>query len=101
MRTFPLFTQRTGSHQTSAHPHTVGIKTCNTQVKNSHKAEVTTVLKGTVIRSSQETPDMYASIDLVADRVVSAYISFHLHEILQAFSLHTLHHNAHDCSNVS
>mmetsp|Transcript_31008 Transcript_31008/g.46247 ORF Transcript_31008/g.46247 Transcript_31008/m.46247 type:complete len:243 (-) Transcript_31008:112-840(-) len=41
----------------------------NKSVKNSHKAEVTTVLKGTVIRSSQETPDMYASIDLVADRV--------------------------------
>jgi len=42
------------------------------QVKAAHKAEVTTSLKGTVIRTSEASPDMYASIDLVADRLVSA-----------------------------
>lgn len=33
--------------------------------------EVTTSLKGTTIRSTEESPDMYASIDAVADRLVS------------------------------
>ena len=41
------------------------------QVKNAHKAEVTTSVKGTTIRCSEESPDMYASIDLVSDRLVS------------------------------
>lgn len=41
----------------------------NPKVKNAHKAEVTTSLKGMTIRSSEESPDMYASIDLVSDRL--------------------------------
>lgn len=41
----------------------------NPKVKAAHKAEVTTSLKGTVIRTSEASPDMYASIDLVADRL--------------------------------
>jgi len=41
----------------------------NPKVKNAHKAEVVTGLKGTVIRCAEETPDMYASIDLVTDRL--------------------------------
>lgn len=41
----------------------------NPKVKLAHTAEVTTSLKGTVIRTSEASPDMYASIDLVADRL--------------------------------
>uniref|UniRef100_A0A7S2RPC0 Sigma 54 modulation/S30EA ribosomal protein C-terminal domain-containing protein n=1 Tax=Eucampia antarctica TaxID=49252 RepID=A0A7S2RPC0_9STRA len=41
----------------------------NPKVKAAHKAEVVTTLKGTVIRCSEETPDMYASIDAVTDRL--------------------------------
>jgi len=41
----------------------------NKKVKNAHKAEVTTSVKGTTIRCSEESPDMYASIDLVSDRL--------------------------------
>lgn len=41
----------------------------NPKVKANAKAEVVTSLKGTVIRCSEETPDMYASIDAVTDRL--------------------------------
>lgn len=41
----------------------------NPKVKESHKAEVVTYLKGTVIRCAEETEDMYASIDAVTDRL--------------------------------
>lgn len=41
----------------------------NPKVKLGHSAEVTTSLKGTTIRSKEETHDMYASIDLVTDRL--------------------------------
>jgi len=41
----------------------------NPKVKAGHKAEVVTSVKGTVIRCAEETPDMYASIDAVTDRL--------------------------------
>eukprot|EP00551_Chaetoceros_affinis_P000398 CAMPEP_0203638982 /NCGR_PEP_ID=MMETSP0088-20131115/4840_1 /ASSEMBLY_ACC=CAM_ASM_001087 /TAXON_ID=426623 /ORGANISM="Chaetoceros affinis, Strain CCMP159" /LENGTH=247 /DNA_ID=CAMNT_0050493735 /DNA_START=70 /DNA_END=813 /DNA_ORIENTATION=+ len=41
----------------------------NPKVKEGHKAEVVTFLKGTVIRCAEETADMYASIDAVTDRL--------------------------------
>lgn len=41
----------------------------NPKVKNSHRAEVVTALKGTVIRCAEDSPDMYASIDAVTDRL--------------------------------
>jgi len=41
----------------------------NPKVENNHKCEVVAVLKGTTIRTAEESPDMYASIDLVADRL--------------------------------
>lgn len=41
----------------------------NPKVKNGHKAEVVTAVKGTVIRCAEETADMYSSIDLVTDRL--------------------------------
>lgn len=41
----------------------------NPSVKEPHKAEVTTTLKGVTIRSSETSPDMYASIDNVSDRL--------------------------------
>lgn len=41
----------------------------NPKVNEAHKAEVVTYLKGTVIRCAEETPDMYASIDAVTDRL--------------------------------
>ena len=40
-----------------------------TKVKEGHKAEVVTYLKGSVIRCAEETADMYASIDAVTDRL--------------------------------
>lgn len=41
----------------------------NPKVESGHKCEVVAVLKGTTIRTSEESPDMYSSIDLVADRL--------------------------------
>ena len=41
------------------------------QVENGHTAEVVTTLKGTTFRVAETSPDMYASIDSVADRLVS------------------------------
>jgi len=41
----------------------------NKKVKNGHKAEVTTSVKGMTIRCTEESPDMYASVDLVVDRL--------------------------------
>jgi putative sigma-54 modulation protein len=43
----------------------------NPKVKNAHKAEVVTYLKGVVIRCAEESEDMYASIDAVTDRLAS------------------------------
>jgi len=43
--------------------------TKNPEVKDSHAAEVTTYLKGTTIRSTMATPDMYGSIDLVSSKL--------------------------------
>lgn len=41
----------------------------NPKVKQAHKTEITTSLKGTVIRTSETNEDMYASIDIVTDRL--------------------------------
>ena len=42
-----------------------------------HTAEVVTTLKGTTFRVAESSPDMYASIDLVANRLVSSFgVSF-------------------------
>eukprot|EP00571_Detonula_confervacea_P011731 CAMPEP_0172298202 /NCGR_PEP_ID=MMETSP1058-20130122/962_1 /TAXON_ID=83371 /ORGANISM="Detonula confervacea, Strain CCMP 353" /LENGTH=230 /DNA_ID=CAMNT_0013007461 /DNA_START=115 /DNA_END=807 /DNA_ORIENTATION=- len=41
----------------------------NPKVEDSHTAEVVTSLKGTVFRVAESSPDMYASIDLVASRL--------------------------------
>jgi len=41
----------------------------NPKVENCHTAEVVTTLKGTTFRVAETSPDMYASIDLVASRL--------------------------------
>ncbi|KAL7506338.1 hypothetical protein ACHAXN_003636 [Cyclotella atomus] len=41
----------------------------NPKVENGHTAEVVTTLKGTTFRVAEDSPDMYASIDLVASRL--------------------------------
>lgn len=41
----------------------------NPKVKNSHTCEVVTFVKGTVIRVSEDSEDMYAAIDAVTDRM--------------------------------
>lgn len=41
----------------------------NPKVKEGHKVEIVTSLKGTVFRCAQNSPDMYESIDAVADRL--------------------------------
>jgi len=41
----------------------------NPKVENCHTAEVVTTLKGTTFRVAESSPDMYASIDLVANRL--------------------------------
>jgi len=41
----------------------------NPKVKEAHTAEVVTSIKGTTFRVAETSPDMYASIDLVANRL--------------------------------
>lgn len=41
----------------------------NPRIENSHKAEVTVYANGTVIRAQVSTADLYASIDLVSDKI--------------------------------
>lgn len=41
----------------------------NPRINNSHKAEVTVHANGTVIRAQESSADLYASIDLVADKI--------------------------------
>jgi len=41
----------------------------NPKVKEAHPAEVVTSIKGTTFRVAETSPDMYASIDLVANRL--------------------------------
>lgn len=41
----------------------------NPRINNSHKAEVTVHANGTVIRAQESSGDLYASIDLVADKI--------------------------------
>jgi len=41
----------------------------NPKVENGHTAEVVTTLKGTTFRVAETSPDMYASIDLVSNRL--------------------------------
>lgn len=41
----------------------------NPKVEQGHTAEVVTTLKGTTFRVAESSPDMYASIDLVANRL--------------------------------
>lgn len=41
----------------------------NPKVESGHTAEVVTTLKGTTFRVAETSPDMYASIDLVASRL--------------------------------
>lgn len=41
----------------------------NPKVEDAHTAEVVTTLKGTTFRVAESSPDMYASIDLVANRL--------------------------------
>lgn len=43
----------------------------NPKVKEGHTAEVVAYLTGTVIRCAETTPDMYASIDNVTDRLAA------------------------------
>jgi len=44
----------------------------NPKVENAHTAEVVTSIKGTTFRVAESAPDMYASIDLVSNRLVSS-----------------------------
>ncbi len=54
----------------------------NPRISNSHKAEVTVHANGTVIRAQEGSEDLYASIDLVADKIarqLRKYKEKHLH----------------------
>jgi len=48
----------------------------NPKVKDSNIAEVVTSVKGTVIRCAEESPDMYASIDFVTDRLARKLVKY-------------------------
>lgn len=48
----------------------------NPKVKEGHKAEIVTSVKGTVIRCAEESPDMYASIDIVTDRLARKLLQY-------------------------
>lgn len=41
----------------------------NARITNKHKAEVTVYANGTVIRAQEGSENLYASIDLVADKI--------------------------------
>jgi len=41
----------------------------NPKVRDGHRIDVTTTIKGTTFHSSEESDDMYASIDAVSDRL--------------------------------
>jgi putative sigma-54 modulation protein len=41
----------------------------NPRISDSHKAEVTVYANGTVIRAQENSEDLYASIDMVADKI--------------------------------
>ena len=41
----------------------------NSRISNSHKAEVTVYANGTVIRAQENSENLYASIDLVSDKI--------------------------------
>jgi len=48
----------------------------NPSVKDSNTAEVVTSVKGTVIRCAEDSPDMYASIDFVTDRLARKLVKY-------------------------
>jgi len=48
----------------------------NPSVKDSNTAEVVTSVKGTVIRCAENSPDMYASIDFVTDRLARKLVKY-------------------------
>ncbi|MEM8643103.1 MAG: ribosome-associated translation inhibitor RaiA [Cyanobacteria bacterium P01_G01_bin.54] len=55
----------------------------NPRVSKSHQAEVTVHANGTVIRAQEQSEDLYASIDLVADKItrqLRKYKEKHLHK---------------------
>jgi putative sigma-54 modulation protein len=41
----------------------------NSRISNKHKAEVTVYANGTVIRAQEESESLYASIDMVSDKI--------------------------------
>jgi putative sigma-54 modulation protein len=55
----------------------------NPRISKSHQAEVTVHANGTVIRAQEQSEDLYASIDLVADKITRQLRKFkekHLHK---------------------
>lgn len=48
----------------------------NPKVKDAHKAEVVANMKGLTIRAAEESPDMYASIDFVTDRLARKLVKY-------------------------
>jgi ribosomal subunit interface protein len=58
------------THLTSPLPFFPCILFSFRQVKAGHRIDVTTTIKGTTIHSTEESEDMYASIDAVSDRLV-------------------------------
>jgi len=48
----------------------------NPKVSDSNTAEVVTTVKGTVIRCAEDSPDMYASIDFVTDRLARKLVKY-------------------------
>lgn len=54
----------------------------NPRISKSHQAEVTVHANGTVIRAQEQSEDLYASVDLVADKItrqLRKYKEKHLH----------------------
>jgi len=59
----------------------------NQRIDNKHKAEVTVYANGTVIRAQEGSENLYASIDLVADKIarqLRKYKERNLHKKTQA-----------------
>ena len=41
----------------------------NSRISNKHKAEVTVYANGTVIRAEENSQNLYASVDMVSDKI--------------------------------
>ncbi len=60
----------------------------NARISNKHKAEVTVYANGTVIRAQENSESLYASIDLVSDKIARQLRKFKERQLTQKTHAH-------------